>query len=132
MVMWSIPDLRQLSSTESRHLIAGGIFIDQTANEWRGLLGLEAGPMTIAFDRIYRDIQRWAENHSVHVADQYLPPGTAGEFDGLGVVMNSSYDADERAYYLIHALGSIVLWSLDKAAIQKIFADLRAAKIERD
>src|SRR5205085_1466869 len=47
------------------------------------------------------------------------------------VTMNEAYEAEERLYYLIHALGSIVRWSLSRDAVQDTFDELRAAKETR-
>ena len=57
-----------------------------------------------------------------------MEPGKAGEFKGISVVMNSSYDVEEQTYYLVHALGSIVRWSLSHQDVQKMFNELRDAK----
>jgi hypothetical protein len=45
--------------------------------------------------------------------------------------MNCEYGVEERLYYLIHALGSVVLWSLDKASVAQTFDELRDAKSEK-
>jgi hypothetical protein len=45
--------------------------------------------------------------------------------------MNSKYDVEERTYYLVHALASIVRWSLSLPLIQRMFEELRAAKQEK-
>ena len=54
--------------------------------------------------------------------------GKAGEFDGVSITMNSDYSAEERVYYMVHALGSIVPWSLSRDAVQRLFDELRDAK----
>jgi len=84
--------------------------------------------MSVAFPRIYQAISNWARMQGIKVQDEHLPAGKAGEFNGLTVTMNRTYEAEERAYYLIHALGSIVLWSLDKRGVQAMFDELRTAK----
>ena len=84
--------------------------------------------MSTAFPRVYHAIGNWARLQNVEVRDEELPKGKAGEFNGVTVTMNRTYDLEERAYYLIHALGSIVTWSLDKCDVQAMFDELRAAK----
>jgi len=88
--------------------------------------------MPVVFMHVYQMVRRWAEQHSIRVCEELLPPGTAGSFDGQSVTMNSGYDWEERAYYLIHALGSIVLWSQDRKGVQRLFDDLQAAKAVRE
>jgi hypothetical protein len=68
--------------------------------------------MTRRFHRIYHDICIWAKDHGIEVQDDHLPVGQAGEFDGPTATMNSDYDLEERTYYLTHAIGSVVRWSL--------------------
>jgi hypothetical protein len=46
--------------------------------------------------------------------------------------MNRAYETEERAWYLIHALGSMVLWSRDRRGAQQLFDNLRAAGKERE
>src|SRR4051794_35934238 len=66
--------------------------------------------MPSAFEKIYDSIGSWAETHGIRVRDESLSPGKAGEFNGVTATMNRGYDVQERAYYLVHALGSIVRW----------------------
>ncbi|MDB5391422.1 MAG: hypothetical protein JWM11_7068 [Planctomycetaceae bacterium] len=87
--------------------------------------------MPLSFEQVYHRLRKWAETHSIRVADSSLAAGKAGEFDGISITMNSAYDAEERAYYLAHALGSTIGWSLDQTAIQEMFAELRDAKLEK-
>ena len=84
--------------------------------------------MIIAYENVYQRIRDWAELQGIQVRESQMPAGNAGEFNGLSVTMNSTYDPQERAYYLIHALGSMVRWSLDKVAVQGMFDELSAAK----
>lgn len=79
----------------------------------------------------YQAICEWATMHGIQVKGEELPPGKAGEFDGLNVTMNREYEAEERVYYLIHALGSIVLWSLNSAGVAEMFSELRDAKSKK-
>jgi hypothetical protein len=87
--------------------------------------------MTTSFEHCYQTIGEWAVAHGIQVRDEALPPGKAGEFDGILVRMNRAYDAEERSYYLAHALGSIILWSLNKTDVAQLFIDLRDAKTEK-
>ncbi len=84
--------------------------------------------MTADFERVYADARRWAEAHGIRVRHDKLNAEKVGAFDGLSVTMNSDYGAEERTYYLVHALGSIVRWSLSQPAVQEMFDELRAAK----
>jgi hypothetical protein len=88
--------------------------------------------MAIDFQNLYQAIRSWAAQQGIQIDEQCLAPGKAGEFDGLRVRMNEQYSGDERCYYLIHALGSIVCWSIDRPKVQKMFADLRDAKKPSD
>jgi hypothetical protein len=84
--------------------------------------------MTIAFESIYDDVRGWAEDHHVRVTERTMPRNRAGEFDGLAVVLNSIYEPEERLYYLIHAIGSIVRWSFNKSDVLAMFDELDVAK----
>jgi hypothetical protein len=84
--------------------------------------------MAHSFGHCYEAVCEWATAHGIRVNEEALSPGKAGEFDGLNVTMNRDYEAEERVYYLIHALGSIVLWSLNKVGIAELFSQLRDTK----
>ena len=88
--------------------------------------------MAADFERVYRDVAAWAGGRGVAVGERRLRADKAGSFDGLSATMNSAYGAEERTYYLAHALGSVVRWSLSRDAVQALFDELRAAKKERD
>jgi len=87
--------------------------------------------MTSDFVPCYQAVCEWAAVHGIAIKEEALPPGKAGEFTGRLVTMNHEYGAEERLYYLIHALGSIVLWSSNKAGVEQMFNDLRDAKSEK-
>lgn len=87
--------------------------------------------MSVEFVRLYKSIRQWAQLRSIQTEDCILPAGKAGEFNGVSVFMNRDYEVEERAYYLLHALGSIVAWSLDKIAVQELFTELDASKRDR-
>jgi hypothetical protein len=50
-----------------------------------------------------------------------------GEFDGLTITMNPAHPAEPRSYYLAHAFGSTVQWSLDTPRAKRMFGNLREA-----
>jgi hypothetical protein len=80
------------------------------------------------FKQIYVGMQDWAAGRRISAVDEPMDIGKAGEFDGSRVTLNSAYPLEERIYYLIHALGSTVCWSLDVPATQAMFDELRSAK----
>ncbi len=87
--------------------------------------------MTADFEQVYKDVRAWAGAHGIHVSEQRLPAGKAGEFNGVTATMNSDYAPEERAFYLAHALGSMVRWAMSQDAVQDLFDELRAAKKDR-
>jgi hypothetical protein len=94
---------------------------------------IESGELTISmatphFEEIYAVICRWAGKSRIEVREAEMPSNKVGEFNGPTVIVNPTFSFEERAYYLAHALGSTVLWSQDKEAVQTIFNELRAAK----
>lgn len=84
--------------------------------------------MTTIFDQVYRDVESWAQAHGIRISHDKLKREKVGAFDGVSATMNSDYGSEERTYYLTHALGSIVRWSLSRPAVQEMFDELRAAK----
>ena len=87
--------------------------------------------MSLDFDRVYHDVCAWADAHGISVRQQSLQANKAGEFNGVSALMNSEYSAEERTYYLVHALGSMVRWFKSKAEIQAMFNELRDAKKDK-
>ncbi len=83
------------------------------------------------FDKLYSVLAAWGARHAIHVDEADLDEDTPGEFDGLSVTMNRGYDPEQRCYYLMHALGSIVQYSLDPPRWKGMFDELRAAKAAR-
>lgn len=83
------------------------------------------------FGQLYLTVVRWAAGKEIKVLDRELPDNQAGEFDGLSVMMNNSFGVEERSYYLLHALGSIICWSLD-STVDEMFDNLRAKKKSKD
>ena len=83
---------------------------------------------TPQFEEIYAAIRRWAGTNRIQVREAEMPSNKVGEFNGPTVILNPTFSFEERAYYSAHALGSTVLWSEDKEAVQTIFNELRAAK----
>src|SRR4051794_36950834 len=91
-----------------------------------------AGRMSIDFENVIRVVAQWCDVHAIRVKHTCLPAEKAGEFTGRLVVMNRDFNAEERLYYLSHAIGSIVLWSQSKGAVQHMFDELRDAKENRE
>ncbi len=87
--------------------------------------------MSIAFDQAEKAVATWAESHGIRVRQRRLKADKAGEFDGVSFMLNSDYPAEDCTYYLSHALGSIVRWSLSHDAVQRMFGELRDAKKDR-
>jgi hypothetical protein len=81
--------------------------------------------------QLLNDIVAWADARGIHVQQDALKSEQAGVFDGVSVMLNSRYGTEERAYYLAHALGSIVRWSVSQDAVQGMFEELRTAKEDR-
>jgi hypothetical protein len=84
--------------------------------------------MTSQFECVYPDVEHWCQAHGIELQQRSLSPEKAGEFNGLRVVMNLDYDLEQRLYYLMHAVGSIILWSRTVSAVQQVFDELRDAK----
>lgn len=73
----------------------------------------------------------WAKGCGVEFAHRQFAAGKAGEFDGTTLTLNSAYGPRERLFYGVHALGSIAIWSRDRAMVQSMFDELRDAKKRR-
>lgn len=86
--------------------------------------------MMSRFQAVYEDVRRWAQTQGIDATERMIDPGKAGEFNGISVVMNISYDVMDQTFYLVHALGSIVRWSVSRDDVQKMFDELRHAKKE--
>jgi hypothetical protein len=80
------------------------------------------------FEKIIGEIKSWCQSRGVEMQEQVLDSHKAGEFSGKLITTNRDYAAEERLYYLIHAIGSIVLWSKNKSSVQHMFDELREAK----
>jgi hypothetical protein len=78
--------------------------------------------------RVFEDVAAWARSRGINVQRAALAPDKAGEFDGPRITLNAGYGEEEMTYYLAHALGSIVRWSLSRPAVQALFDELREAK----
>ena len=76
------------------------------------------------------DVRAWAEAHGVQVRLQPLKRELAGVFDRVSASLNTGFGVEELTYYLAHALGSMVRWSLSRDAVQALFDELRAAKAD--
>jgi hypothetical protein len=88
--------------------------------------------VTALFQKVYCSVRAWAAVRGIEVQERSLPRDKAGEFTGTHVLMNNKFGWEERSYYLAHAVGSIVCWSLDKPGVQRFFDGLRAAKEHRE
>src|SRR4051794_26030475 len=62
------------------------------------------GSVKMNFEPIFATICSWAEIHGISVRQTQLARNKAGEFDGLSATMNSIFEAEDRSFYLIHAL----------------------------
>ena len=87
--------------------------------------------MALDFDQVYEAVCRWAKSRGITVHHSQLKPNKAGEFDGNSATMNTAYSVEERTYYLAHALGSMIRWSLSLPKIQQLFYELRTAKKDK-
>jgi hypothetical protein len=87
--------------------------------------------MTVALPKPEQLLQAWARTRGIQVSNARLRAGKGGEFDGKTIVMNSDYGEEERVYYLVHALGSIAIWSSGNRKVQDMFDELREAKKEK-
>jgi hypothetical protein len=88
--------------------------------------------MEIAFQQVIEALHRWCQGHDIQFEERSLPSQQAGEFTGPAIVMNRDFPAEDRLYYLVHALGSIVRWSLSRDDVQRMFDELRDAKEQKD
>jgi hypothetical protein len=84
--------------------------------------------MNSVFDSLIERLGTWAEKVGIRVQSERFGPETAAKFDGLSVTLNPVFLAEDRAYYLAHALGTIVTWSLHVPNCQAVIDDLRDAK----
>lgn len=102
---------------------------DEEAGE--GLEQRPAGDGTPDFAEAVRRLRRRAEDYGIRVKVERLGPDTPGRFDGLSITSNETYGPAETYYYLAHALGSVVRWSLDPDPWRAMFEELDAAKANR-
>lgn len=87
--------------------------------------------MTHPFDDLYATIKARAESYGIRVAEEPQEEDVPGRFDGVSATMNPRYDREQRCYYLVHALGSMVEWGLRHRQVQALFDELRSAKEDR-
>jgi hypothetical protein len=88
--------------------------------------------MEIAFQQVIEALRQWCQANGIQMQERSLPSQQAGEFTGTAIVMNRDFPPEDRLYYLVHALGSIVRWSLSRDAVQRMFDELRDAKEQQD
>src|SRR5688572_11665576 len=86
--------------------------------------------MSSDVDQAYESVSSWAKAHGIAVHEAPLAANKAGVFNGTSVTMNATYSVEERTFYLAHALGSMVRWSLSLPEVQALFRELRTAKKE--
>lgn len=84
-----------------------------------------------AFDSLFHDLKGYIVAYGVAVPLKTMDVETPGEFDGLSIAINPLHHPESRSYYLAHAFGSIVQWSTDFKAAEKVFKELRAATRSR-
>ena len=83
--------------------------------------------MSRRFEHLFHDLQRYITGCGVRVPLKTMDIEKPGEFDGLSITINPLHPPEARSYYLTHAFGSIIQWSTDFKAAQKVFQELRAA-----
>ena len=66
--------------------------------------------MTTRYEQAFDAVTNWCEDHHIEVRDGNLPPEKAGEFNGVSITMNAVFRPEERLYYFVHAVGSMVLY----------------------
>ena len=67
-------------------------------------------------------VRQWACEHGIQLAEKHFSAGKAGEFDGTSISINKNYNAQERLYYALHAIGSIAIWSRDPQVVQALIS----------
>jgi hypothetical protein len=87
--------------------------------------------VSVSFEEVVAAVVRWCEAHGIRIEQRPLPREKAGEFTGKSIVMNSGFLAEDRLYYLTHAIGSIVRRSLSPKETQELFDELRDAKQQK-
>ena len=78
------------------------------------------------FSQTLTKLMGWASSQGILVTQHPLRRNQAGIFDGQSFTLNDHYPADELVCYLAHGLGSVVRWSLSKAAVQAMFFSVTA------
>lgn len=90
-------------------------------------MSCNARGMTNVAERLFHDLQRYIAGFGIRVPLKTMDVEKPGQFDGLAITINPVHAAESRSYYLAHALGSIVQWSTDYKAAEKVFETLRKA-----
>jgi hypothetical protein len=91
----------------------------------------EVWKMNSSFEILYSSLRAKTESYGIQVRCEPLGLETPGKFDGLSITLNSDYDLESCCYYLVHSLGSIIQWSLDPQGSQRVFDELRKAKVNK-
>lgn len=84
------------------------------------------------YHKLMADLRLRTESHRITVVLEPMDREQPGKFNGPTITLNPDYDLEKRCFYLVHSVGSIVLWSIDRKGTQKVFDDLRAAKKTKD
>jgi hypothetical protein len=87
--------------------------------------------MSHPHSRLFDDLGAFIESYGVSVSLQNMDIDTPGTFDGLSIAINPKYDRESASYYLAHAFGSIVQWSVDGAGTRHVFDELDATRKDR-
>jgi hypothetical protein len=88
-------------------------------------MSCNGGSVMGRFENLFHDLQRYIVGYGVRVPLKAMDVEKPGEFDGLSITINPAHDPEARSYYLAHAFGSIIQWSTDFKAAQKVFQELR-------
>lgn len=88
--------------------------------------------MNSPHDQLYDALSNRIEGYGVKVRSEPLGLERPAKFDGRSITLDPGFDLQSRCYYLVHAFGSIVQWSLDREESQRVFSELRAAKADKE
>jgi hypothetical protein len=88
--------------------------------------------MARACDSLYAALADRVNDYAIEVSSQPLQLEKAGQFDGLSITLNPKSSLEDRCYYLAHAVGSIVQWSVAYDQSKETDEELRDAKRSKD
>ena len=81
--------------------------------------------------RFAAEIHRYVAAHGIDIGWRGLARDMPARFNGRTIELNAAFDLSSVSFYLLHSLGSIVGWSLDRDRVQAVFDELREAKAVR-